>query len=108
MPHVQESAGARQPAVRHDELHPEFGGRRARHPVARRGGGGQAVHLRAVALVLTGAEGPGERLILLVTSPRVAPGLLTVEAWDALRGAARVLCGSPDHPQLPALAAAGI
>jgi XTP/dITP diphosphohydrolase len=58
--------------------------------------------------VLTGAEGPGERLILLVTSPRVAPGLLTLEAWDALRGAVRVLCGSPDHPQLPALAAAGI
>ncbi len=47
-------------------------------------------------------------LIVLVTTPRVAPGLLTLEAWDTLRGAARVLCGSPDHPQLPALAAAGI
>jgi len=50
---------------------------------------------------------PG-RLIVLLTSPRVAPGLLTLEAWDALRGAARVLCGSPDHPQRPALAGAGI
>ena len=47
-------------------------------------------------------------LIVLVTSPRVAPGLLTVGAWDALRGAARVLCGSPGHPQLPALADAGV
>ena len=47
-------------------------------------------------------------LIVLVTSPRVAPGLLTLEAWDALRDAARVLCGTPDHPQLPALADAGI
>jgi len=75
--------------------------------------------------VLTGADGPagsaipagsaGSRergtagqLILLVTSPRVAPGLLTLSAWDTLRGAARVLSGSADHPQLPALADAGI
>ena len=43
-----------------------------------------------------------------MTSPRVAPGLLTLQAWDALRGAARVLCGSSGHPQLPALAEAGI
>ena len=47
-------------------------------------------------------------LIVLLTSPRVAPGLLTMEAWDTLRDAARVLCGTPDHPQLPALANAGI
>ncbi len=69
--------------------------------------------------MLTGADGPAgsaesrERgtagqLILLVTSPRVAPGLLTLSAWDTLRGAARVLSGSADHPQLPALADAGI
>ncbi len=75
--------------------------------------------------MLTGPGGPGEpdgaasgpvpgplheagQLIVLVTSPRVAPGLLTLQAWDALRGAARVLCGSPGHPQLPALAEAGI
>jgi len=50
----------------------------------------------------------GGRLILLVTTPRVAPGLLTLAAWDALRGAARVLCGDAGHPQLPALAQAGI
>ena len=36
-------------------------------------------------------------LILLVTSPRVAPGLLTLQAWDALRDAARVLA-RPGHP----------
>ncbi len=75
--------------------------------------------------MLTGPGGPGEpdgaasgpvpgplhgagQLIVLVTSPRVAPGLLTLQAWDALRGAARVLCGRPGHPQLPALAEAGI
>jgi XTP/dITP diphosphohydrolase len=46
-------------------------------------------------------------LILLDTSPRVAPGLLTLQAWDALRGAARVLA-PPDHPQHAALVAAGI
>ncbi|MGP0024776.1 MAG: hypothetical protein ACLPKE_15665, partial [Streptosporangiaceae bacterium] len=53
-------------------------------------------------------RGTAGELILLVTSPRVAPGLLTLSAWDTLRGAARVLCGSADHPQLPALADAGI
>jgi XTP/dITP diphosphohydrolase len=46
-------------------------------------------------------------LILLDTSPRVAPGLLTLQAWDALRGAARVLA-PPEHPQHAALVAAGI
>jgi NTP pyrophosphatase (non-canonical NTP hydrolase) len=46
-------------------------------------------------------------LILLVTSPRVAPGLLTLQAWDTLRAAARVLA-PPEHPQHAALVAAGI
>ena len=46
-------------------------------------------------------------LVLLVTSPRVAPGLLSVDAWDALRSA-RVLVASHDHPQATALSAAGI
>ena len=41
-------------------------------------------------------------LILLVTSPRVAPGLLTLQAWDTLRAAARGLA-PPDHPQHAAL-----
>jgi XTP/dITP diphosphohydrolase len=46
-------------------------------------------------------------LIVLATSPRVAPGLLSWPAWEALRSAPAVLA-PPGHPQLPALAAAGI
>jgi NTP pyrophosphatase (non-canonical NTP hydrolase) len=48
------------------------------------------------------------RLVLLVTSPTVRPGLLTWQAWQELHGAARVLAGSAGHPLLPALAEAGI
>ena len=47
------------------------------------------------------------RLVLLVTSPRVAPGLLSAAAWDVLRSGT-VLCADEHHPQLPALAAAGV
>lgn len=47
-------------------------------------------------------------LTVLLSSPRVAPGLLTWQAWSALRGASRVLAGSAGHPQLPALTAAGV
>ena len=47
-------------------------------------------------------------LTVLLTSPRVAPGLLTWQAWSALRSASRVLTGSAEHPQLPALHAAGM
>jgi XTP/dITP diphosphohydrolase len=47
-------------------------------------------------------------LTVLLTSPRVAPGLLSWQAWSALRSASRVLAGSAAHPQLPALAAAGV
>jgi len=46
-------------------------------------------------------------LIVLATSPRVAPGLLSWPAWEALRSADIVLA-PPGHPQLPALEAAGI
>jgi XTP/dITP diphosphohydrolase len=46
-------------------------------------------------------------LIVLATSPRVAPGLLSWEAWQALRSAELVLA-APGHPQLPALEAAEI
>jgi XTP/dITP diphosphohydrolase len=53
------------------------------------------------------AQSPG-RIILLTTSHRVAPGLLSWPAWQALRGADRVLCPDPDHPQLPYLHEAGI
>lgn len=49
----------------------------------------------------------GRRLVLLTTSPRVAPGLLTRQAW-ALLGESRVHAGSAAHPQLPHLEAAGI
>jgi XTP/dITP diphosphohydrolase len=55
--------------------------------------------------LLTPREG---RLVLLASSPRVAPGQLTAQAWDVLRGAARVLAGPAGHPQLPALAEAGV
>jgi XTP/dITP diphosphohydrolase len=46
-------------------------------------------------------------LIVLATSPRVAPGLLSWPAWDALRSAAAVLAPA-GHPLLPALDEAGI
>jgi XTP/dITP diphosphohydrolase len=46
-------------------------------------------------------------LIVLATSPRVAPGLLSWPAWEALRSADAVLA-PPGHPALPALDEAGI
>jgi XTP/dITP diphosphohydrolase len=46
-------------------------------------------------------------LIVLATSPRVAPGLLSWPAWQALRSAAAVLAPA-GHPQLPALDEAGV
>ncbi|MGW1375224.1 nucleoside triphosphate pyrophosphohydrolase [Streptomyces sp. NPDC002446] len=48
------------------------------------------------------------RLVLLTTSHRVAPGLLSWPAWQTLRAAERVLCADADHPQLPYLREAGI
>ncbi len=48
------------------------------------------------------------KLILLTTTHRVAPGLLSWPAWEALRSAPLVLVGDPAHPQLPALRAAGV
>ena len=47
------------------------------------------------------------RLVLLVTSPRVPPGLLSADAWDAVR-AGRVLHAGTEQPQLAALEAAGV
>ncbi len=52
------------------------------------------------------SQQPG--LVVLVTSPRVAPGLLTWSAWQALREAGAVLAGSARHPQLAALGEAGL
>ncbi|GAA1174753.1 XTP/dITP diphosphohydrolase [Kitasatospora gansuensis] len=48
------------------------------------------------------------KLILLTTTHRVAPGLLSWPAWQALHGAARVLAADPDHPQLPAVRQSGV
>ncbi|MFD9908778.1 nucleoside triphosphate pyrophosphohydrolase [Streptomyces sp. NPDC059063] len=48
------------------------------------------------------------RVILLTTSHRVAPGLLSWAAWEALRGADEVVCADATHPQLPYLREAGI
>ncbi len=45
-------------------------------------------------------------LVVVTTSPRVPPGLLSHQAWQALRSG-QVLTGSPAHPQLPYLAEAG-
>jgi XTP/dITP diphosphohydrolase len=47
-------------------------------------------------------------LTILLSSPRVAPGLLTWQAWSALRAADRVLTGTAEHPLVPSLAAAGV
>ena len=47
-------------------------------------------------------------LTILLSSLRVAPGLLSWEAWSALRGATRVLAGAGGHRQVPALTAAGV
>jgi XTP/dITP diphosphohydrolase len=46
-------------------------------------------------------------LTLLVTSPRVAPGLMSWSAWQAVSGPASLLASSPDHPVCRAVTAAG-
>ncbi|KNB54390.1 nucleoside triphosphate pyrophosphohydrolase [Streptomyces caatingaensis] len=50
---------------------------------------------------------PG-RIVLLTTSHRVAPGLLSWPAWRTLHAADRVLCADPGHPLLPYLREAGV
>jgi XTP/dITP diphosphohydrolase len=54
------------------------------------------------------ANVPPGRIVLLSTSPRVALGLLSWQAWDTLRGADLVLAGDSGHPQIPYLEAAGV
>jgi XTP/dITP diphosphohydrolase len=44
---------------------------------------------------------------VLVLSPRVAPGILTLAAWDALRAADRVLAAT-DDPHVRSIVASGI
>jgi XTP/dITP diphosphohydrolase len=46
-------------------------------------------------------------LTLLVTSPRIAPGLMSWAAWQAVASADRVLAGSRDLPVARAVTAAG-
>jgi XTP/dITP diphosphohydrolase len=48
------------------------------------------------------------RLSLLVASPRVAPGLLSRSAWQALESADHVLARDADEPLPTALAEAGV
>jgi XTP/dITP diphosphohydrolase len=50
----------------------------------------------------------GDRLVLLATTPRVAPGLLTDEAWSLLREADVVHLPDDDHPLARPLGAAGV
>ncbi|MGW5678276.1 nucleoside triphosphate pyrophosphohydrolase [Streptomyces sp. NPDC003860] len=59
----------------------------------------------AAASTGTGSTG---RIVLLTTSHRVAPGLLSWPAWQTLRTADLVLCADPAHPQLPHLREAGV
>ena len=47
-------------------------------------------------------------LTILLSSPRVTPGLLTWRAWSALQAASRVFVDSSEHPLVPALTAAGV
>ena len=47
------------------------------------------------------------RLTLLVTSPRVAPGLMSWSAWQTVASAGRRLASRADHPVCRAVAAAG-
>lgn len=51
---------------------------------------------------------PTGRIVLLTTSHRVAPGVLSWPAWQTLHAADRVLCADPGHVQLPYLREAGV
>lgn len=64
-------------------------------------------YVRRVNATTPPADAPG-RVILLTTSHRVAPGLLSWPAWQALHGADEVLCADAAHPQLPYLREAGV
>ncbi|WP_353507817.1 MazG family protein [Intrasporangium sp.] len=47
------------------------------------------------------------RIVLLLSTPRVAPGVLTRDAWAALSGA-RQVWAAPDEPQAESIAEAGV
>ncbi|MFC8373071.1 MULTISPECIES: nucleoside triphosphate pyrophosphohydrolase [unclassified Streptomyces] len=63
--------------------------------------------MNAISPAPDSGTAPG-RVVLLTTSHRVAPGLLSWPAWQALHAADRVLCADGAHPQLPYLREAGI
>ena len=48
------------------------------------------------------------RLTLLLSTPRIAPGLLTRDAWRALASAVHVLAGDEDETQLSAIQQSGV
>jgi XTP/dITP diphosphohydrolase len=48
------------------------------------------------------------RFVLLLTSPRVAPGLLTADAWHTLREADRICCADTSTDLVTAVRAAGL
>lgn len=64
-------------------------------------------YVRRVNETTPPADAPG-RIILLTTSHRVAPGLLSWPAWQTLHAADEVLCADSTHPQLPYLREAGV
>lgn len=64
-------------------------------------------YVRRVNETTPPADAPG-RIILLTTSHRVAPGLLSWPAWQTLHAADEVLCADATHPQLPYLREAGV
>ncbi|MFG2574398.1 nucleoside triphosphate pyrophosphohydrolase [Streptomyces sp. NPDC048481] len=77
----------------------------ASSPSSGRPAGGPAAVVAGPSVA--GPSVPG-RIVLLTTSHRVAPGLLSWPAWQALRTADRVLCADGAHPQLPYLRDAGL
>lgn len=85
----------------------------AARPVDNSEGVGGVRYVRGVnatspdASAQAGPAAPG-RIVLLTTSHRVAPGLLSWPAWQALRDADQVLCADGAHPQLPYLREAGV
>ncbi|WP_225840157.1 nucleoside triphosphate pyrophosphohydrolase [Streptomyces sp. NK08204] len=64
--------------------------------------------MNAISPEAPGPDAAPGRVVLLTTSHRVAPGLLSWPAWQALRAADTVLCADGAHPQLPYLREAGI
>ncbi|EFF91458.1 MazG-family transcriptional regulator, partial [Streptomyces sp. e14] len=73
-----------------------------------RGAVGAVGYVLRVNTTAHSTEAAPGRIVLLTTSHRVAPGLLSWPAWQALHAADRVLCADGAHPQLPYLREAGV